>query len=46
MLFEDGRFTIVADRIMREIPGQYQVKATDISTAVAGSGKADFKNLA
>ena len=36
VLGEDGRFTIVADRIMQEIPGRYQVKATNIKKELDG----------
>ena len=36
LLGEDGLFTIVADRIMQQIPGRYQVKATDVNKELDG----------
>ena len=33
---EDGRFTLVADRIMKKIPDRYQVKGSDIKKELDG----------
>ena len=43
VLDEDGRFTVVADRIMQQIPDRYQVKATDIKKELDGLPHQSFR---